>query len=319
MIVTDQVNQIVARLADGCTRTLARTISRIERAEAEVTLLLKELYRLGGKSQVIGVTGPPGAGKSSLVNQLVNVIRKREKTVAVLAVDPSSPFTGGSVLGDRFRMIEHGLDKGVFVRSMASRGHLGGLARAAGDALTVLDAMPWDYVIVETVGTGQNETEIMRYSDLVVLVQTPMGGDDVQATKAGINEIGDIFAVNKADHPDVNSTVRQLETMINLNQKLNPDREWVPPVTKTQSISGEGVDELLDQIDIRLQFLADRPELGRERQRERIRHRTVEIISGELNRRMLGAGGELDEDLLAPVVDRRSDPYELADTLLGAG
>ncbi len=189
-------------------RRCARLISLVERGEADLVPLLQRLYRAGGRGRTVGVTGPPGAGKSTLVNKLVAVWRRRGLSVAVLAIDPSSPFSGGAILGDRLRMMEHACDDGVFIRSMASRGHLGGLAKAAGDALIVLNAMPWDIVLIETVGVGQNETEIMRHAQVVILVQTPMGGDNIQAAKAGIIEIADIFVVNKSDHPLADQTVR---------------------------------------------------------------------------------------------------------------
>ncbi len=210
------VDETVRALGLGDVRRCARLITLIERGGTDLVPLLQRLYRVGGRGRTVGVTGPPGAGKSTLLNKLVAAWRRRGMAVAVLAIDPSSPFSGGAVLGDRLRMMEHACDAGVFIRSMASRGHLGGLAKAAGDALTVLNAMPWDIVLIETVGVGQNETEIMRHAEVVMLVQTPMGGDAIQAAKAGITEIADIFVVNKSDHPQADHTVRQLEEMVSL-------------------------------------------------------------------------------------------------------
>lgn len=210
---------------------------------------MQALYQVGGHARVVGVTGPPGAGKSTLINKLVGHWRGEGLRVAVLAVDPSSPFTGGAVLGDRLRMTDHSGDDVVFIWSMASRGRLGGLAKAAGDAITVLDAMRWDVVLVETVGVGQNETDIMRHASVVVLLQTPMGGDDIQAAKAGITEIGDIFVVNKSDHPEADRTARLLDEMIALSHRLHGQRTWRPPVVMTQALNGKSVSELARDSD----------------------------------------------------------------------
>lgn len=310
------VDAVVRAVVKGDVRICARLISRIERGEAEIIPVLQALYRVGGRSRVVGVTGPPGAGKSTLINQLVRAWRRRGLTVAVLAVDPSSPFSGGAVLGDRLRMVEHSCDEGVFIRSMAARGRLGGLTKATGDALTVLDAMPWDLVLIETVGVGQNETEIMRHASVVVLLQTPMGGDDVQAAKAGITEIGDIYVVNKSDHPEADRTARQLKDMISLGHRLHPDKSWQPPVVKTQALAGEGIEELVGHIDRRFGQLADQPEAARRLSRHRAKHRVGEILQDMLDRRMHSRGGHWLEGLLDPVLARASDPYELAADLL---
>jgi LAO/AO transport system kinase len=275
-------------------------ISLVERGETDLVPLLQRLYRVGGRGRSVGVTGPPGAGKSTLVNKLVAAWRQRGLTVAVLAIDPSSPFSGGAILGDRLRMMEHACDESVFIRSMASRGHLGGLAKAAGDALTVLNAMPWDIVLIETVGVGQNETDIMRHAEVVMVVQTPMGGDAIQAAKAGIIEIADIFVVNKSDHPQADQTVRQLEEMVSLGNCLHPDQTWLPPVVKTQATSGEGVPALVEHVERRFAHLVAHPEVLREQDRERVKHRIGEILDG----------------LIDPVVTRQSDPYALAASLL---
>ena len=310
---------ILDALTSGCVRTCARFISRIERGEPGLVELLRALYMVGGSEKIIGITGPPGAGKSSLVAKVIGVLRRRGNRVAVLAVDPSSPFTGGAILGDRLRMIGHATDPEVFIRSMASRGRLGGLAKKAGDVLTVLSAMPWDFIIVETVGTGQSETEIMHYAAVVVLVQTPMAGDDVQAAKAGINEISDIYVVNKSDHPDADRFRRQLEAMVGLGLRLEGDRLWRPPVVKTQSLVGEGVDELVDQIGQRFRSLAENPELSRQRFRNRLRHRVVEIVREMLERDIQSGNGMLPDSRLEPVLAREKDPYELAREFLSGG
>jgi len=307
---------IMAALNSGDIRTCARLITRIERGEPNLIPLLRALHRTGGRSRIIGVTGSPGVGKSTLVSKLVGVWRKRGLRVAVLAVDPSSPFSGGAVLGDRLRMMEHSCDEGVFIRSMASRGQLGGLAKATGDALTILDAMQWDVILIETVGVGQNETDIMRHASVVILLQTPMGGDDVQAAKAGITEIGDIFVVNKSDHPDADRTVRQLEEMIMLGLCLHPDKTWQPPVVKTQATNGEGVTTLVDHIDNRFAHLLAQPEMARRLLRDRTRHRVGELLHYMLEQRLRSGVGLLHEDALDAVIERDADPYALAAELL---
>lgn len=306
----------VAAVSSGQIRAGTRLISRIERGDESVTPILRALFRLGGHGRVIGVTGPPGAGKSTLINRLVGHWRKHGLRVAVLAVDPSSPFTGGAVLGDRLRMGDHSGDQGVFIRSMASRGQLGGLAKAAGDAITVLEAMSWDVILVETVGVGQNETDVMRHAAAVVLLQTPMGGDDIQAAKAGITEIGDIFVVNKSDHPDAERTARFLEDMIALSQRLHGEKPWHPPVVRTRAASGAGVEDLAAQIDKCFATLAANPELARARRAERTRHRVTEILRHQLDRRLKSEASPLLDPLIEPVLERQSDPYAVADQLL---
>ena len=313
----EEVNRsLLDAVAAGHIRSAARLITRVERDDPGVVPLLQALYRRGGRSRVVGVTGPPGAGKSTLINALVRHWRRAGLSVAVLAIDPSSPFSGGAVLGDRLRMMDHSGDAGVFIRSMASRGHLGGLSRATGDALTVLDAMPWDVVLIETVGVGQNETDIMRHAAVVVLLQTPMGGDDVQAAKAGINEIGDIFVVNKADHKDADHTVQMLAEMIALAQRLHAERSWTPPVVKTQATTGEGVAELVAHIDRCFVDHADGSAASLGRARARMRFRVGEILRDMLDRRMRSEDGRWLDELLDPVIARETDPYALAEKML---
>lgn len=310
------INGTTRALQNGDMRRCARLITQIERGEREIVPLLQQLHKAGGKARTIGITGPPGAGKSTLVSQLVRELRRKDRRVAVLAIDPSSPFSGGAVLGDRLRMSEHGTDSGVFIRSMASRGQLGGLALAAGDALTVLCTMPWDFVIIETVGVGQNETDIMRHAETVVLLQTPMGGDGIQAAKAGIIEIADILVVNKCDHPQADQTARQLAEMVMLGARLHGDYSWVPPVVKTQSLSGEGIAELIDHIDRRFAHLAANPELAIRRERERLRFRTSEILQDMLKHRMHSNKDDSIDRLMDDIITRKCDPYEVAAIML---
>jgi LAO/AO transport system kinase len=314
--VTREVEEILSAITSGQVRACAKLISRIERDEDGLVPILRALYRAGGHARVIGVTGPPGAGKSTLINRLVGNWRRKGLRVAVLAVDPSSPFTGGAVLGDRLRMTDHCGDHGVFIRSMASRGQLGGLAKAAGDAITVLDAMRWDVVLVETVGVGQNETDVMRHASVVVLLQTPMGGDDVQAAKAGITEIGDIFVVNKSDHPEADRTVRMLEEMISMSHRLHGNNGWRAPVIKTQAHHGDGVAELVHHIDRCFAAAAADSELARTRRRERTRHRIGELLRNQLDKRLRSGGSQWMDTLIDPVLMRDSDPYAVAEELL---
>lgn len=311
-----EIDAQATSLAAGDVRSAARLITRIERGDDSLVPLLQALYRRGGRAQVVGVTGPPGAGKSTLIGRLIAAWRARGHRVAVLAVDPSSPFSGGAVLGDRVRMAEHTLDDGVFVRSMASRQHLGGLARAAADALVVLEAMPWDVIVVETVGVGQNETDVMRHVPVVLLVQTPMGGDDVQAAKAGITEIGDLFVVNKADHPQADATVRHLRDMVALSQHLHPERAWLPPVLKTQAEQSVGIAELVAEIDRCFAHFAAHEADARARADARLRHRVGELLRDLLERRLRSGGQPGIDPLLPALRSRQQDPYAAAAGLL---
>ena len=240
-------DSLAERIARGDRRSISRAISSLESNDEHAHDVRKAVADRVGRAHVIGITGPPGAGKSTLVSALIAGLRQRGRTVAVVAVDPSSPFTGGAVLGDRIRMGERQADEGVFIRSLASRGHLGGLAAAAGDVIDVFDAAGFDAVIVETVGAGQSEVEITRYADTRVVACPPGLGDDVQAIKAGVLEIADIFVVTKADLPDARRTESDLQAMIGLRRNA----EWTPVVMKVAAPSGEGMDALVDWLDQR--------------------------------------------------------------------
>jgi len=275
-------NQIIG----GDIRSAARLIRDIEDEIPSAREELKNIYPHTGSAYILGITGSPGTGKSTLVDHIVRALREEEKTVGVVAVDPTSPFTDGAFLGDRVRMQRHSTDEGVFIRSVATRGHLGGLSRSTSDIVDVLDAMGKDVVIVETVGVGQDEVEIVRAAHTTVVVLVPGMGDDVQAIKAGILEIGDIFVVNKADREGADNTVREIEAMIERNS--HADDTWRPVVVKTQANCNRGVSELLDMINKHRFFLSEG-------------HRLSDLFEARVRERFLG---ELREMLLKRVLEK---------------
>jgi LAO/AO transport system kinase len=276
--MSEQVSSVVKRVREGDRLAIAKAISSIENGSEEGRQIAAQLYKYTGNSYTIGITGAPGAGKSTLTDKLIEEIRKRGQTVGVIAVDPTSPFTGGAILGDRVRMQQHVTDSGVFIRSMATRGHLGGLALAAPQAMRVLDAAGKDFVIVETVGVGQVEVEIVEEVDTTVVVLNPGWGDSIQAAKAGLLEIADIFVVNKADRPDADRAVRDLMNML----ELAPAGDWKKPVIKTVATEGKGVTELLEAILDHRSYLERTGALEAERTRRVISElkRTVREVLG---------------------------------------
>jgi LAO/AO transport system kinase len=303
---------------EGDVRAVARAISRLEDGEAADGAggaLVSGIFARTGRAFLIGITGVPGGGKSTLVDQLISTIRGAGLTVGVLAVDPTSPFSGGAVLGDRVRMRRHSADRGVFVRSMATRGHLGGLAWATPQALRVLDAARCDVILIETVGVGQSEVDVAGLADTTLVLLAPGMGDGIQAAKAGILEIGDVYVVNKADRDGADQVVRDLRSVLNLGAK---DGTWRPPIVKTVAQSGQGLDDLVEAIEKHRVHLDESGQLTARRER-RARREIEAIAVTSLRERFGDLGGHADlETLAAEVVAGRTDPYAAADRLLAA-
>jgi len=308
--------ETIERALAGDARALARLVSLVENGAPELRPVMKALAPLTGGARVIGLTGAPGVGKSTMTTALVSAYRKRDLRVGVLAVDPTSPFTGGALLGDRVRMQDHATDPGVFIRSMASRGHLGGLAAATPQALRVLDAAGFGAVLVETVGVGQAEVEVASLADTTLVLVAPGTGDAVQAAKAGILEVGDIFVVNKCDNPGAQETVRNLRTMIAMAERGEGD--WKPPIVMTTATAGEGIADLTAALDAHWSWLDSSGERDR-RRRARAREEVAAIAVAALRQRMGGLPGDsrLDE-LAARVAAGELDPYSAADELVAA-
>ena len=304
---------LVARAREGDKRATARLLSVVENDEPSAAAVLRELYPETGRARIIGVTGPPGGGKSTLVNRLAGVYREQTPRVAVVAVDPSSPFSGGALLGDRIRMQDRFLDEGLFIRSMASRGHAGGLARTTARVVNVLDALGYGIILVETVGVGQEEVEVIRVADTVCLVTVPGLGDDIQAIKAGVLEIADVLVVNKADRPGANETARDLAQMLSLG-KLRTS--WKPPIVRTTAATGDGVAELVTAIERHTEWAQQNGERER-RRRDAARAEVEDLLREALVRRLRDrVGTEQVDRAVARVADRTIDPYAAVEELL---
>ena len=304
---------LAERLLAGDKRALARAISLVENDDPEGWALVREVYPRTGRASIVGFTGPPGVGKSTLIGRLVELARGNEREVAVLSIDPSSPFTQGALLGDRIRLTDHFLDPGVYIRSMASRGSLGGLSEATLQAALLMDASGKDDVFLETVGVGQAEVDIIDHADTVVLVLMPGSGDSIQALKAGVMEIPDVIAVNKADHPLTDTMVREIRGVLS----LGPQKGWRVPIVKTEAGRGEGMEELAEKIAAHRDFIASEGTLA-ERRRRNLMNEVVALAAGRM-RRSLEAQVKDDpavQELLDEVASRRLDPASAAARLL---
>ncbi len=313
---TASVPDLVARAREGDARSVARLISLVEDASPLLREVMTALAPHTGHAQIVGITGSPGVGKSTSTNALVTELRKAGKRVGVLAVDPSSPFSGGALLGDRVRMQDHATDRDVYIRSMASRGHLGGLAWTTPQALRVLDAAGCDVVLIETVGVGQSEVEIAGLADTTLVLMAPGMGDGIQAAKAGILEIGDLYVVNKADRDGADQVRRDLRSMLALGER--PDGWWTPPIVKTIASRSEGVDEVVAEIDRHRAWLIESGQLEVRRAR-RARDEIEAIAMTSLRARWGDLHGHASLDgLAASVAEGLTDPYSAADELVDA-
>ena len=294
----------------GDGRHIGRAISAVERGESSE--ILRALFERTGRARVIGITGPPGAGKSTLVQRLAQSYRRRQKRVGIVAVDPSSPFSGGAILGDRIRMSEIYTDPGVFIRSMATRGALGGLARATADAVDVLDAAGYEVILIETVGVGQDEVEVVQAAETVAVVLVPGLGDDIQAIKAGILEIGDVFVVNKADREGADRTAAELAMMLD----LSPHSPWRPPIVRTVATRGKGIEEVVAALEAHAVHLASGGE-GARRREKRIRARLLALLAERFRRTVETRPSEREDwkEAVRRVGDREEDPYSVASRL----
>ena len=307
---------LIDRIVAGDPNAVARAISKIEDGAPESGALMKAVFPHTGRALIIGITGAPGAGKSSLVDKLAALYRKREERVGIIAVDPSSPFSGGAILGDRIRMQTLSLDKGVFIRSMATRGNLGGLARATVEAVAILDAAGYEKIIVETVGVGQDEIEIAKTADVCVVVLVPGMGDDVQTMKAGIMEIGDILVINKADRDGVLRTEKELEALLSLAPRRD---SWQSPIIKTVAIESKGINELAAAIQSFAIFQRDTP-AANERRQVIARWRILELLRDRLMAETLnGNSNERLDRLAAEVAGKKRDPYSAVEEMMKAG
>ncbi len=308
-----KATDLTERLLEGDRRALARAISLVENDDPEGWALVREVYPKTGKARIVGFTGPPGVGKSTLIGRLIEQARANDRQIAVLSIDPSSPFTQGALLGDRIRLAEHFLDRGVYIRSMASRGSLGGLSEATLQAALLMDASGRDDVFLETVGVGQAEVDIIDHADTVVLVLMPGSGDSIQALKAGVMEIPDVIVVNKSDHPLTDTMVREIRGVLS----LGPQEGWRVPILKTEASRGEGIEELAEKIGEHHAFIREQGTLA-ERRRRNLMNEVLALATARLRRRLEAQvrDDESVQELLDEVVARRLDPASAAAKLL---
>lgn len=311
---SDQLDDLINNFKKGNIRSLAKLISRIENEDAQKDEILKGIFNKTGKAHIIGVTGSPGSGKSSLVDYMTAYLRKKGQTVGVVAVDPTSPFSGGAILGDRIRMQDHALDRGVYIRSMGTRGSLGGLARNTKEVVKLLDAFGFQWLIIETVGVGQAELDIMNVADTTMVILTPGAGDSIQAIKAGIMEIADIFVVNKCDLPGADRVTSEITLMLELKGKYSG---WHPPIVQVSTLEFRGIDELMKCLDNHRLYLSQsgminviRENMAKKETLEIINYKWQKLIDVQLNNK-----GYVN-DVLDSVKDKKNDPYTAADEIL---
>jgi LAO/AO transport system kinase len=311
---TATASELAAKLVAGDKRALARAISLVENNDPLGWELVREVFPNTGKAKVTGFTGPPGVGKSTLIGALITALRQRDETIAALSIDPSSPFTHGALLGDRIRLTEHFLDPGVFIRSMANRGALGGLSEATLQAVLLMDAAGRDNVLIETVGVGQAEVDVIDHADTIVLALMPGSGDSVQALKAGVMEIPDVIVVNKADHPMTDTLVREIKGVLALG---HPDDGWSPPVVQTQASRDIGIDDLVDAIDAHRKHITEKGIIEQRRSRN-LRNEVLELATITLRKELEAVitGDSEAQELLDQVVSRNLDPGSAAREIL---
>lgn len=302
---------MIREIRRGNPRAIAKAISLVENGAHGAQRLMKQVFASRKNAVVLGITGAPGTGKSTLVDQLIARLREARRRIGIVAVDPSSPFSGGAILGDRIRMMRHSVDSEVFIRSMATRGHLGGLAKATGEAITIFEAAGKDFVLVETVGVGQDEVEVVKLADLILVVLTPGGGDEIQAFKAGIMEIADIFVINKADHQGAEKMERQLRAMLELGLSV----PVLPAVVKTVAIKGKGMDELMVEIERRMHNRD--PQVQEARRKKLLAWMLKDVIREKIERLISDGVAESAFEVYIDAIYRRlTDPYTVADELL---
>jgi len=309
--------EIAKKIVSGDIRSVARLIRDIDDNVPEARKVLRDLYPFTGKAYVVGITGAPGVGKSTLVDQMVTHLRSAGKTVGVLAVDPTSPFSGGAILGDRVRMQRHSMDEGVFIRSMATRGYFGGITQSTRSAIDVLDAMGKDCIIVETVGVGQDEIDIVQSAHTTIIILVPGMGDDVQALKAGILEIGNIFVINKDDREGADRTVSDIRLMIEMDEKRYKDG-WKPPILTAQAVFDKGVKEILDEIAKHREHLQSSAQIQSMRKYEKARHDLSEMIKDQIIHDVFNEiinSGDF-ETTIQSIVKGEIDPYTACDTIV---
>ncbi|HWI45527.1 MAG TPA: methylmalonyl Co-A mutase-associated GTPase MeaB [Rubrobacter sp.] len=309
----DGKDGLVKRLLAGDRRALARVISKIEREDEETAGIIAEIYPETGDALTVGFTGPPGVGKSSIIAKLIELYRKEDRRVGVVSVDPSSPFSKGAILGDRIRLTDHFLDAGVFIRSMGSRGHLGGLAAGSRLAAIAMEAGGYDVIFYETVGVGQGEVEVASAADTVVLCLQPGTGDSVQALKAGVMEIADVFCINKADNPQARNAASEVRSILEIGHELDPD-PWFPPIVMTRGDTGEGVQELKDTIVKHRRFLEQDGRLGK-RRRAALRDFVISLATNRLEIEMHERLNCEDTELVEKVYNRELDPISASEII----